>query len=457
MQQRVEKDSLGTIQVPAGAYYGAQTARARLNGIDSGLQPPLAMIHMLAVIKSCAARVNQRLGLLPADLAVAIVEAADEAASGKFDDQFVVDLFQTGSGTSSNMNVNEVIAGRANELLAGKRGGRHPVHPNEHVNLGQSSNDVIPTAIHMAAAIRIYHNLIPALGRLLNSFGAKSREFAKVLKTGRTHLQDALPVSMGQEFGGYRRQMELALVRLQSIMPRLTELALGGTAVGTGVNTHPDFARLTIEALSAKTGIKFFEAKDHFEAQANRDALVETSGCLKTIAGGLKKISNDLRLMSSGPHAGLGEIKLPALQPGSSMMPGKINPVIPEIVIQAAYQVTGNDTTIALCGQDGILELNTTMPLMAHALIQSIDLLASTARLMADKCIDGLQPQVNTCRQKAEQSPALATLLVPYIGYDAAAELARQAEKSGRTIRELAAEKDIMPPEELDRLFAIPA
>ncbi len=445
---------MGTIQVPESAYYGAQTARACRSGLDSGLRPPPSMIRMLALIKECAARTNNQLGLLPPDLAEAIVKAAGEVAAGKFDDQFVVDLFQTGSGTSTNMNVNEVIAGRANELITGRRGGRKPVHPNDHVNLGQSSNDVVPTAIHLAAAGGIHQNLLPALAELLRSLKIKAKQFERLLKLGRTHLQDALPIFLGQEFGGYARQMELAILRVQAVMPRLCELALGGTAVGTGANTHPDFARRTIEALSARTGIEFYEARDHFEAQASRDALVETSGCLKTIAVGLVKIAGDIRLMASGPRGGLAELQLPALQPGSSMMPGKVNPVVPEIVVQAAYQVIGNDTTATLCGQAGILELNTAMPLMAHAVLQSIDLLGAAARIFASRCIDGLKAKEEVCRSYAEKSTALATLLVPYIGYDAAASLAKQAAESGKTVRQVALDAGVLPAEKIEELFA---
>ena len=450
---RYEKDSMGSVEVPHEAYYGAQTERARKNGLGSGLRPPIDMIHMLALIKGCAADVNRRLGLLPAELSEVIVQAAEEVSAGRFDDQFVVDLFQTGSGTSTNMNVNEVIAGRANELITGKRGGREPVHPNDHVNLGQSSNDVIPSAIHLAGAVAIHQRLLPALAGLLRSFKIKAREFAGLPKLGRTHLQDALPVFLGQEFGGYARQMELAILRLRAIMPRLHELALGGTAVGTGAGTHPDFARRTIDALSARTGIEFVEAQDHFEAQASRDALVETSGCLKTIATGLVKIAGDIRLMASGPRGGLAEIRLPALQPGSSMMPGKVNPVVPEIVIQAAYRIIGNDTTATFCGQEGILELNTAMPLMAHVVLQSIELLGLAAEIFAFKCIDGLQADREICRRHLEQSPALATLLVPYVGYDTAADMAEQSAGDGKTVRQVALERRVLPAEKINELF----
>jgi fumarate hydratase, class II len=450
---REERDSMGTVRVPTDAYYGSQTQRAVDNFMHSGLQPPRSFIHSLALIKRCAALVNHKLGLLDQRLAEAIETAAAEVMEGRFDDQFVVDLFQTGSGTSTNMNMNEVLASRANEILTGRRGGRSPVHPNDHVNLGQSSNDVIPAALHVAAARSIHEALIPALARLQKALAEKTAAFGDIRKIGRTHLQDAVPMSLGQTFSGFGRQIELACERVQSVLPRLTELALGGTAVGSGLNAHPEFAPATIAEISAQTHIDFIEARNHFEAQAARDAAVETSGALKTMAVSLVKISNDIRLLGSGPRCGIGELKLPALQPGSSIMPGKVNPVIPEAVIQVAYQVMGNDTTITLAGQAGNFELNVTLPLIAHNLLQSIDLLAGACRLLAHKCIQGLQADREKCEQYIEKSLALATALVPLLGYDRAAELAKKAYAENKTIRQVAKEERVLPDQKIDQVL----
>lgn len=444
---------MGTVQVPADAYFGSQTQRAVDNGMHSGLKPPLALIHALALIKRCAAEVNSRLGLLESRLADAIAQAAEEVMGGSFDDQFVVDLFQTGSGTSTNMNMNEVLASRANEILTGQRGGRAPVHPNDHVNLGQSSNDVIPTALHVAAAKTIHGILLPAFSRLYQTLAHKALAFGAIRKIGRTHLQDAVPMTLGQAFSGFARQIELGQDRITAVLPRLSELALGGTAVGSGLNAHPDFAEQTIAQISAITRIEFVEARNHFEAQAARDAAVETSGALKTVATSLVKIANDIRWLGSGPRCGIGELKIPALQPGSSIMPGKVNPVIPEAVIQAAFQVMGNDTAIMLAGQAGNFELNVTLPLIAHNLLQSMQLLAGAGRLLADRCIQELQADAERCNHFIERSLALVTGLVPLIGYDRAAALAKRAYNENKTVRQVVLEEKIIPAEKLDPLL----
>jgi fumarate hydratase, class II len=372
---------------------------------------------------------------------------------GRFDDQFVIDLFQTGSGTSTNMNMNEVLASRANEMLGGQRGGRAPVHPNDHVNLGQSSNDLIPSAIHVAAALAIKRQLLPALAHLQGALQEKAVAFQQIRKIGRTHLQDAVPMTLGQAFSGFVRQIELGGQRMDAVMPHLTELALGGTAVGSGLNTHPAFAAGTIAGLSAHTGVQFKEAQNHFEAQAARDAAVETSGALKTVATSFVKIANDIRWLGSGPRCGIGELKLPALQPGSSIMPGKVNPVIPEAVIQVAYQVTGNDTTITLAGQAGNFELNVTLPLIAHNLLQSLDLMAGAARLLADKCIRQMQADKQRCEQFIERSLALVTGLVPLLGYDRAAEVAKKAYAADKTVRQVVLEEDLVSEAQIDALL----
>jgi len=450
---REEQDSMGAVRVPAEAYYGSQTQRAVENFASSGIKPPTAFLHALALVKRCAAQTNALLGLLDARLADAIVASADEVMTGAFDDQFVVDLFQTGSGTSTNMNMNEVLASRANEILTGKRGGRSPVHPNDHVNMGQSSNDVIPTALHVAAARHIDQVLRPALDHLRASLAQKSVAFNHVRKIGRTHLQDAVPMTLGQAFSGFVRQIDLAIARMDAVMPRLCELALGGTAVGSGLNAHPQYASATIERISNLTKIRFTEAGNHFEAQGARDAVVETSGALKTVAVGLVKIANDIRWLGSGPRCGIGELRLPALQPGSSIMPGKVNPVIPEAVIQMAYQVMGNDTTMTLAGQSGNFELNVTLPLLAHNLLQSLDLVALAARLLADKCIQKLEADEKRCEQFIEQSLALVTGLVPDIGYDRASELAKRAYETGKTIRQVVTEAKVLPEERIDELL----
>jgi fumarate hydratase class II len=455
MDYREEKDSMGTVRVPVRAYFGPQTQRAADNFPKSGLKFPSALIHALAQVKLFAARVNGELGLLDHNLAEAIAEAALQAMNGRFDDQFIVDVFQTGSGTSTNMNMNEVLASRANEILTGQRGGRSPVHPNDHVNLGQSSNDIIPTAIHVSAAVVLRKRLIPALKELHQDLLQKAKAFSDIHKIGRTHLQDAVPLTLGQEFSGYARQTELGLARLKATLPRLFELALGGTAVGTGLNTHPRFASLVIEKLAEETGIPFVEAGNHFEAQAAQDAALEVSGALKTVAASLVKIANDIRWLGSGPRCGIGEISLPALQPGSSIMPGKVNPVIAEAVIQIAYQVMGNDTAILLGVQAGNFELNTCLPLIAYNLLQSIELLAEAAAIFAEKCIKDLTANPAQCESMIEKSLALVTSLVPLIGYDKAADIAKKAYDSGQTIRQVVVAEKILPAETIDKLLTV--
>jgi fumarate hydratase class II len=450
---REEKDSMGVVRVPEHAYYGAQTQRAVENFPIGDLKMPLELIRALARIKRCAAEVNQELGLLEKRFSDAVAAASQEVLEGKLDAEFVVGVFQTGSGTSSNMNLNEVIASRANEILTGKKGGSFPIHPNDHVNLGQSSNDAIPSAIHVAALAAIRRGLVPELQRLHQALSAKAAEFADVRKIGRTHLQDAVPMTLGQEFSGYARQVELGIERLAAVEPRLAELALGGTAVGTGVNAHPEFAARVIARIARETGIGFRRAGNPFEAQAGRDAAVEASGALKTIAVGLAKIANDIRWLGSGPRCGLGEILLPSLQPGSSIMPGKVNPVIPEAVLQVAAQVIGNDVTITVCGQAGNFELNAMLPVLAHNLLQSIGLLSAAAAVFAEKCVEGISAHREACAAYIEKSLALATGLVPRIGYDRAAAVAKKAYDSGKTIREVLTAEAILPEEEIVQLL----
>ena len=452
---REEKDTMGVVRVPTDAYYGAQTQRAVDNIPIGGIRMPLAFVRALALIKRCGAEVNRRLGLLDPRLAEAVISAAREVLEGRLDDQFPVGVFQTGSGTSSNMNLNEVIASRANEILTGRKGGKSPVHPNDHVNLGQSSNDTVPSAIHIAALTAIHGRLVPALQRLQRALAGKAAEFADVRKIGRTHLQDAVPMTLGQEFSGYARQVELAVERVLAVEPRLAELALGGTAVGTGVNAHPDFAAETIALIARETGIGFRRAGNPFEAQAARDAAVEASAALKTLAVSLTKIANDLRWLGSGPRCGLGEIALPSLQPGSSIMPGKVNPVVPEAVLQVAAQVIGNDATVTIAGQSGSFELNVMMPVIAYNLLQSVDLLASAADVLVEKCVEGIRADREACAAFIERSLALVTGLVPRIGYDRAAAVAQRAYASGRTVRAVLMEEKILPEEEIDTLLNI--
>jgi fumarate hydratase class II len=427
---RTEHDSMGEVRVPAHAKWRAQTQRAVENFPVSGQRLERAHIQALARIKAAAAAVNAELKVLDPELAGAVRDAASEVADGGWDDHFPIDVFQTGSGTSSNMNMNEVVATLASERLGS------PVHPNDHVNASQSSNDVFPSSIHIAAAAAVTEDLVPALEHLASAFERKAEEFADVVKSGRTHLMDATPVTLGQEFGGYAAQLRRGVERLRSSLPRLAELPLGGTAVGTGINTPPGFAPAVIERLAAETGLPLTEARDHFEAQGARDALVETSGQLRTVAVSLTKICNDLRWMSSGPRTGLAEIALPDLQPGSSIMPGKVNPVIPEAVLMVAAQVTGNDATIATAGAAGNFELNVMMPVIAKNLLESVRLLTNASRLLADRTVDGVTANVERARAYAESSPSVVTPLNRHIGYENAAAVAKQAMKEGTTIRE---------------------
>ncbi|MEU8768457.1 class II fumarate hydratase [Streptomyces griseus] len=427
---RIEHDSMGEVRVPAHAKWRAQTQRAVENFPVSGQRLERAHIEALARIKGAAAKVNAELKVLDPDIAAAIQEAAAEVASGRWDAHFPVDVFQTGSGTSSNMNTNEVIATLATERL-----GRE-VHPNDHVNASQSSNDVFPSSIHIAATAAVTADLIPALVHLAESLGRKSAEFAEVVKSGRTHLMDATPVTLGQEFGGYAAQIRYGVERLRASLPRLAELPLGGTAVGTGINTPPGFSAAVIAEVAEATGLPLTEARDHFEAQGARDGLVETSGQLRTIAVSLTKISNDLRWMASGPRTGLAEIALPDLQPGSSIMPGKVNPVIPEAVLMVAAQVTGNDATVATAGAAGNFELNVMLPVIAKNLLESVRLLANASRLLADRTVDGITADVERARAYAESSPSVVTPLNKYIGYEEAAKVAKKSLKDGTTIRE---------------------
>jgi fumarate hydratase, class II len=449
---RVESDSMGDMRVPASAYYGAQTARAVENFPISNLRFSRTLIRALGLIKKHAALVNQSLALLDPKIADAIARASAELADGRFDSQFVVDVFQTGSGTSTNMNANEVIANRATELLGGKTGDKL-VHPNDHVNRGQSSNDVIPTAIHLATLIDIETQLAPALKELHAALAQKADAFNDILKIGRTHLQDATPIRLGQEFSGYASQVEHGLARLQGIKPHLSELALGGTAVGTGVNTHPEFARRVIGAITGETGLQLRESLNHFEAQAARDACVEVSGALKTIAVSLIKIANDIRWLGSGPRLGLGELKLPATQPGSSIMPGKVNPVMCEMLIQVGAQVIGNDATITFSGTFGNLELNAMLPVIAYNLLQSIELLANGSRVFAQRCVAGLRADAEKCESNIERSLAMCTPLAPVIGYDKAAHIAKVAYETNRTVRDVARELSGLDEPTLIRLL----
>ncbi|MCX6020550.1 MAG: class II fumarate hydratase [Chloroflexi bacterium] len=449
---RIERDSLGELPVPNEAYYGASTMRAVQNFPISDLRFPRTFVRAIGLIKLAAAQVNQDLGLLPAEIVDPIVATALEVADGKFDNEFVVDIYQTGSGTSTNMNANEVIANRANETLGQPRGTRKPVHPNDHVNLGQSSNDVIPTAIHVAALIGIHDKLLPALTKLAEALEAKADEYMPIIKTGRTHLQDATPIRLGQEFLGYASAVRLGIERVRGAQRELESVALGGTAVGTGVNTHPEFASRVCAKLTELTGVTVKETEHHFQAQSTLDSVVAASGAFNTLAVSLMKIANDIRWMGSGPRAGLFELLLPEVQPGSSIMPGKVNPVIPESLIQVCAQVMGNHLTVTLAGQWGFFELNMMMPVAAYNLLQSIDLLAAASGNFADQCIVGLQATTRG-PDSLEQGLAIVTGLAPAIGYDAAADIAKLAFKTNRTVREVAREKTQLSEEELTRLL----
>ncbi|HTQ53929.1 MAG TPA: class II fumarate hydratase [Bryobacteraceae bacterium] len=438
---RVEHDTMGEIRVPASALYGAQTARAIANFPISGRRFPRSFIRALGLIKAAAAHVNGQLGQIPADVAAAIEQAAERVAVGRYDEEFAVDVFQTGSGTSTNMNANEVI-GR----LAG-------AHPNDQVNRGQSSNDMIPSAMHVAAAEAVTGRLLPEMRRLDGSLKRKASEFDDVIKIGRTHLQDAVPIRMGQEFSGYARQVELARARIDSALPGIYELALGGTAVGTGLNAPPGFARETIAEIARRTDLPFVEARNHFEAQAARDAAAFLSGALRAYALALTKIANDIRWMGSGPRCGLGELKIPAVQPGSSMMPGKVNPVIAESVLMVCAQVVGYDAAIAWCAAAGNFELNAMLPVMACDLLEAVELLAAASRNFAAKLVDGLQAERARAEQYVEQSLAMGTALAPEIGYEKAAALVQEASRSHRTLREVAGEQSGIPEDRLRTLL----
>ncbi|OGQ84463.1 MAG: aspartate ammonia-lyase [Deltaproteobacteria bacterium RIFCSPLOWO2_12_FULL_60_19] len=449
---RIERDSMGEVKVPKSAYYGAQTQRAVENFPVSGITFPPRFIRALAIVKHAAATANQELGLLDGSIADVIRRAAQEVIDGKLDKEFVVDIFQTGSGTSTNMNVNEVIANRALELL-GKERGSKGVHPNDHVNMGQSSNDAIPTAIHVSALEAVHKELLPALKQLHKALQDKAKEFDKIVKIGRTHLADATPIRLGQQFSGYARQIELSLERVQEAARGLEELALGGTAVGTGINVHPKFPPQTIKKISAMTGLNFREAANHFEAQAAKDAVVQVSGALKTLAVSFTKIANDLRWLSSGPRCGIGEIGLPDTQPGSSIMPGKVNPVMCESVLQVAAHVIGCDATITICGQAGNFELNVMMPIMTLRLLEAITFSASVAKAFTEKCVVGIEANQQHCEEMIEKSLAMVTALAPVIGYDAAAKIAKESFTTGKTVREVARAHKVLPDDKLDKIL----
>ena len=448
---RIEHDSMGDVAVPGSARWGAQTQRSVENFPVSGLRLDHGLVAALGRIKAAAALENARLGVLDQETARAIHDAATQVSEGHLLDQFPVDVYQTGSGTSSNMNANEVVA-----HLAAERLGRS-VHPNDHVNASQSSNDVFPSAIHLAAVVSISTGLIPALEHLSRSLRRKQQQFDTVVKAGRTHLMDATPVTLGQEFGGYARAMETGVERLQAALPRIGELPLGGTAVGTGVNAPPGFAAAVIGRLARDLDLPLTEARDHFEAQGGRDALVEASGVLRTVALSLYKTANDLRWMSSGPNTGLAEIHLPDLQPGSSIMPGKVNPVIPEAVCQVVAQVIGNDAAVAFGGAAGNFELNVMMPVIARNVLESIRLLASVSRLLADRCVDGIEADVERCRRYAESTPSMGTSLNAYLGYEMATEVVKEATRTARSIREVVLERGLMSEDELDRALDVMA
>jgi fumarate hydratase class II len=450
---RVERDSMGAVEIPDDVLWGAQTQRAVENFPISGPRFERPFIHALGHVKRACAQANVDLGLLDDDVSAAILRACDEVIEGLWDDQFPIDVFQTGSGTSTNMNANEVIANRAIQLLGGELGSRTPVHPNDHVNLSQSSNDVIPTAMHVAATLALRDELVPALEHLGRALDEKAQAFDPIVKTGRTHLQDATPIRLGQVFGGYATQAWKSVERAHTAIAALRELPLGGTAVGTGLNRPVDFPQRANAALNDALGTTFVEAEDHVEANAARDTLVEVSGQLKTIAVSLTKIANDIRWLGSGPRNGLGELQLPAVQPGSSIMPGKINPVMAEALILVAAQVVGHDAAITQGGLGGYFELNLMMPLLAYDLLRSIEWLANGTRAFTDRCVVDVEANAERCREMVERSLALATALAPILGYDRAAEVAREAYRSGRTVREVAEEWNILSSEELDQVL----
>jgi len=450
---RIETDSLGKVEVPSDALYGAQTQRAAENFPVSGLRLPRRVIRALALIKKAAAEVNRASGKLDANVADAIIKAAHEVAAGQHDRDFVVDIFQTGSGTSSNMNANEVIGNRAIQIMGGVVGSKKPVHPNDHVNMGQSSNDVFPTAVHIAAAEALERDLIPALDALQAALASKAKAFDHVVKIGRTHLMDAVPVRLGQEFSGYAQILTNTVRRVRAAVPSVAELALGGTAVGTGLNSAPDFAPKIIAIISEEIGVPLRQAPNLFEALSARDGLVEASGALRSAAASLTKVGNDIRWLGSGPRCGIGEILLPDLQPGSSIMPGKVNPVMSEMLLMICAQVVGNDATIGWGGAAGNFELNVMIPVMAYNLLHSIGILAAGCRLFASRCVEGIEPNEERCAALIEQSLAMVTALNEAIGYDAAAAIAKESVKTGKNVRQLCLEKNVLPKEQLDRLL----
>ena len=457
MKTRIEKDSMGDMEVPQSALYGASTQRAVLNFPVSDLRFPRVFIEALGAIKYGAARSNQECGLLSKDLVDAIAAAAQEVQSGSHDEHFVVDIFQTGSGTSTNMNTNEVIANRAAQILGGKLGDKSLVHPNDHVNMSQSSNDVIPSAIHISTVISAERNLLPALEMLRKALETKANEFANVIKSGRTHLQDATPVTLGQEFAGYAAQIAIGEERVRQGLERVRELALGGTAVGTGLNTHPEFAKKAISHIESVLNVELHEAGNHFEAQGARGAIVFYSGALRTVAGSLMKIANDIRWLASGPRLGIGEIFLPEIQPGSSIMPAKVNPVICESVMMVAAQVIGNDATIAISGQHGNFELNVMLPVIGFNVLQSSELISTCSENFVLRCINGIRANVEKCESNAEKSLAICTSLAPIIGYDRAAEIAKRALKEDKGVRQMAREMNALSEEELEKALNLMA
>ena len=450
VETRIEKDSMGEMAVPKDALYGASTQRAVLNFPVSGYRFSRPFIRALGLIKWGAAQANHDLGLLDAHRSALIVQAAEEVIEGKLDQHFPLDIFQTGSGTSTNTNANEVIANRCAQLAGKPIGSREPVHPNDHVNMGQSSNDVIPSAIHLSAAEQLQDCLLPALEKLRSAFSGKAKEFHHIIKIGRTHLMDATPVRLGQEFAGYAQQVAYGKTRAEKAIEVLRELALGGTAVGTGLNRHPDFPAKVMRHLHQRTGIEFFEARDHFEAQGGKDAVVEASGQLKTIATSLFKIANDIRWLGSGPRCGIGEIRLPATQPGSSIMPGKVNPVLCESMMMVCAQVFGNDAVVTWAGANGNFELNVMMPVMAHNILESIRLLGNAADAFTEKCVVGIEANEERCRELVELSMAMVTSLAPKIGYDRAAEIAKESARTGKTVREICREKKVLLEDDLE-------
>ena len=448
---RIERDSMGEMQVPDDALYGASTQRAVLNFPVSGRPLPPAFIRGLGLIKSACAVANEQLGLLSAEKSRLIQQVAQEVGDGKLLAHFPVDVFQTGSATSANMNINEVIANRASQLSGHPVGSRQPLHPNDDVNLGQSSNDIIPTALHVSVAVALHTLLVPALEELATGLEARAAAFRDIVKIGRTHLMDATPLTLGQEFSGYAAQVRKGVVRARQAVTALGELAIGGTAVGTGINCHPDFPGKVCQILSKKTGLAFREAANHFEAQGGRDDCVEVAGHLATIAASLTKIANDIRLLGSGPRAGIAEIRLPATQPGSSIMPGKVNPVMSEMLVQVAIYTMGLANIVTLCGRDGHFELNVTIPLMAHALHESITCLANGCRVFARQCVAGIEADAARCRELVDRSLMLVTALNPYIGYDAAAAVAKEALAKNKTLREVVLERGLLDAATLDR------